>query len=136
MPTLGKLTGTLQKISLGGTIISGLTTNSASFTMETRDTTTKDSAGDREFLATVRTATFSAEGLVALDAAHGFEELYDFYVAGTAVAMIYTTSTSGDVQFTQNAIVTQLDTAAVDNDNTTFSLTLQGTGAVTKSDVI
>ena len=68
MPTTGKLSGTLWKISVAGTTISNLTTNSASFTNETRDTTTKDSAGWREFLSTVKTSTFSAEGLVALDA--------------------------------------------------------------------
>jgi len=135
MATTGKLSGTLWKITVGGTAINNLTTTSASFTMETRDVTTKDSTGNREFLSTVKSATFSAEGLVALDATYGLEELYTAYAAGTAVAIVYTTAVSGDVQFAQSAIITQLDTSAADNDNTTFSLSLQGTGAVTKSDV-
>jgi len=136
MASLGKLSGTLWKITVAGTAINGLTTTSASFTMETRDTTTKDSAGWREFLGTVKTSAFTAEGLVALDATYGLDELYIAYDTGTPVAIIYTTAESGDIQFSQSAIITQLDSAAADNDNTTFSLSLQGTGAVTKAAVV
>ena len=135
MATPGKLSGTIWKISVGGTSINNLTTTSASFTNETRDTTTKDSGGYREFLSTIKTATFSAEGLVALDATYGLDELWIAYDAQTAVAIIYTTAETGDIQFAQSAIITQLDSSAADNDNTTFSLSLQGTGAVTKSAV-
>jgi len=135
MATLGKLNGSLYKITNGGTSISNLSSNSVEFTTATRDVTTKDSGGDSEFLATLRGATFSYEAIVALDAAEGLEEIYDDFKLGTAVTIVFTTAVTGDVQWTQQAIHTSLNVSAPMEDNVTITGTILGTGAVTKSNV-
>lgn len=135
MPTTGPINGTLYKITVGGTEIDSLTSNSVSFSMDTRDVTTKDSSGNRELLATISSASYSAEGIVALDDTYGVEELYDAFIARTAVAVVFTTGLTGDVQWTQNAIITSCEIDAPMEDNVTFSASFEGTGAITKADV-
>ena len=135
MPTTGPINGTLYKITVAGTEIDSLTSNSVSFSTETRDVTTKDSGGNREILATVRSASFSAEGIVALDDTYAVEQLSTAERAGTAVAVVFTTGVTGDVQWSQSAIITSLEIDAPMEDNVTFSISMEGTGAVTMADV-
>jgi TP901-1 family phage major tail protein len=136
MPTTGPINGTLYKITVAGTSIDSLTSNSVSFSNDTRDVTTKDSGGFREILATITSASYSAEGVVALDDAYATEELYDAFIAKVAVAVVFTTAVTGDVQWTQQAILTSCEIDAPMEDNVTFSVSMEGTGAITKSDVV
>lgn len=135
MATLGKLNGTLYKITIGGTAISNLTSNSMSVAVATRDVTTKDSSGNMEVLPTIFSATYSFEAIVALDATEGMEELYDVIAGKTESAVVFTTAVSGDVQFTQQGYITSWDISAPMEDNITITGSIQGTGAVTKADV-
>lgn len=135
MPTTGKINGTLYKITVGGTEIDSLTTNSASFAVDTRNTTTKDSGGNRELLPTILSADYAAEIIVALDDAYAFEELYDALVAKSLVTVVFTTAVTGDVQWSQSAVVTQADIDAPMEDNVTGTFAFAGSGAITKSNV-
>jgi len=135
MATSGKLNGTLYKIISGGTAISNLTSNSVDFSVETRDVTTKDSAGNREILPTIFSASYSGEAIVDLTATEGVEELYDDLVAKAAVTVEFTTDVSGDVQWSQSGYFTSVSISAPMEDNVTVSFTIEGTGAVTKANV-
>lgn len=135
MATAGKLNGTLYKITVGATEIDNLTDNSVSFSVDTRDVTTKDSSGNRELLPTILSATYSGEAIVALDATYGAEELYDALVAKSAVTIEFTTNVSGDVQWSQSGYFTSVEIGAPMEDNVSVSFTIEGTGAITKANV-
>lgn len=133
MPTTGSINGTLYKITVGGTEIDSLTSNSATFTAETRDTTTKSSGGWKESQTTLKSGSYSAEIIVSLDDAYAMEELYDAWVAGTPVSVVFTTGVTGDVQWSQNANITECSIEAPLEDNVTGSFSFEGTGPINKS---
>jgi len=135
MATTGPVEGTLYKITVGGTSIDSQTSASFEFTTETRDVTTKDSSGWMEKSATLKSVSFSVDILVALDDTYALEELYDAWVAGTAVTVVFTTSVTGDVQWSCDCILTSGSVDAPQYDNVTGSFSFESTGAVTKSDV-
>lgn len=135
MPTTGKLLSDLYKITVGGTEITNLTNVSVSWNVDTRDVTTKDSAGNREILPTTFSGSMSGEIIVALDATYGIEELYDALAAKAAVTVVKTTGVTGDVQWSSSGYFTSVEDEAGTQDNVTASFTVELTGATTKSNV-
>jgi len=131
MASTGKLNGTLCVISIGGTDIAYLTSNSISFEMATRDATTKDSAGNTEILEAIKSFSVTGEGYFAEDATFGFEDLYTSYDARTAVTVRYSTGVTGDIYYEGSAYITSLQKTDGLEETSTFSVTLNGTGAVT-----
>ena len=70
----------------GGTTfvaITHATSANITFSMETREATTKDSAGYSESLEGLRSVSVDVEAMTALDATLGYEDLYDLWVART-----------------------------------------------------
>jgi len=132
MATAGKANGTLCVIAVGGTDIAYLTSNSISFEMATRDATTKDSGGNTEILEAIKSFSVSGEGYFAEDASFGFEDLYTSYTARTAVTVRYSTGVTGDVYYEGSCYITSLQKTDGLEETSSFSVTLNGTGAVTK----
>tara|TARA_R110000822_G_scaffold242165_2_gene371374 strand:- start:28 stop:438 length:411 start_codon:yes stop_codon:yes gene_type:complete len=133
MATTGKANGTLCVIAVGGTDIAYLTSNSLSFEMATRDATTKDSAGNTEILEALRSFSVTGEGYFAEDATYGFEDLYTSYEARTAVTVRYSTGVVGDIYYEGSMFITSLQKTDGLEETSTFSVSLNGTGAVTKA---
>jgi predicted secreted protein len=133
MASTGILNGTLAVIRVGGTTIAHLTSNDISFSMETRDATTKSSAGNKTVLEALKSFGGSASGYFAEDAALGFEDLYDKIDARETVLVRWTTGVSGDVYYEGNCYITSLTKTDGLEESSTFEVTLEGTGAVTKA---
>ena len=104
MATTGKANGTLCVIAVGGTDIAYLTSNSLSFEMATRDATTKDSAGNTEILEALRSFSVTGEGYFVEDAT-----------------------------YEGSMFITSLQKTDGLEETSTFSVSLNGTGAVTKA---
>jgi TP901-1 family phage major tail protein len=134
--TTGKMNGTLVKIEVGGTTIAHLTSVSQSFSMATRDASTKDSAGYKEVLEGQMSWSMSGEGFFAEDATYGYEDLYDAINARTLLTVKQTDANAGDVEYSGSAYVTSLERSAGTEDTMTFSISLEGTGATTKAVIV
>lgn len=112
--------------------IVNLTSNSASFTTDTREVTTKDSGTYKEYKATRNDGTFDFEGLYTITAgATGFEDLLTWKDAGTEIYWEMGTGVTGTPKWSGRGIITGLDVDAPDGDNVTFSGSIQNTGDIT-----
>lgn len=132
MASTGILNGTLAKIQVAGTTVAHLTSNGIEFSHSTRDASTKDSNGWKEALEGQKSWSMTGEGFFAEDASYGYEDLYDAFALRTQVAVTYTTDVSGDQEYTGQAYITSLSRTDGNEESSTFSVSLEGTGAVTK----
>ena len=133
MATTGIINGTDLLVYVGGTAITHSTSASISFSMETRDASTKDSDGYREILEGQRSFTIEAEAMTALDATEGFEELFAAWVARTALTIKFGTSDSDDQFYQGTGYCTSLSMDSGVEDSSTFSASFEMTGQVTTS---
>ena len=130
----GIIDGTDVVLSIAGTPVSAITSNGLEFTMNTRETTNKDSATSATHLATRYTWSVSVEGYIAYDATYNYQEILAAAKAGTAISVTFGTLETGvNPIWVGNAIITQVSQSNPDGDNVTFSATLLGTGDLTES---
>jgi predicted secreted protein len=116
------------------TQIINLTANSASFTTDMREVTTKDSGTYREHRPTFHDAEFGFDGLYTSTAsAQGFEDLLTFKEAKTEIFWEIGSGVSGSPKWTGKGYITNLDVDFPMEDNVTFTGTVKNTGDVTVS---
>jgi TP901-1 family phage major tail protein len=130
-------TDVLISFSTNGTTydkVGRMTSASLSISMETRDTSTKDSAGWRELLEGQKSWSLSGDGLVvySLTSADGFSDLFGFLNNRTKLYVKFGSAASGEKVYSGRAYLTSLDQEAGVEDNTTFSFSLEGDGALTE----
>lgn len=135
MASTGINNGTLVGLYKDGTLITHLTSNSISFSMATRDATSKDSGGNEYVLEALKSAEMACEGYIAEDAAVSFEDLYDEYDARTAFTALISSEVSGDISYSASVYITSLEMNAPLEDSMTFSCSLKVTGPITKAAV-
>lgn len=132
------LNGSLGMISVDGTVIMNCTSVDISQEMSTRDVTTKTSGGNRELLEGMMSWSGSASGFFESEDADGHKALLTALQARTAVALIYTeydatgtTPASGNTKYTGNIFITSLSRTDGLEDNATWEVSFEGTGALT-----
>ena len=128
------LNGTVFLLKVGGTALPDQTEGSISINMETRDISTKDSAGFRELAEGMRSGSISVSGLVDdNDAGGAGGTLFTTLNARTAVAIVFGfDDASDDYNYTCNAFCTSLEVSGGTEDNVTYSGTFEITGAITQ----
>lgn len=135
MATTGTVNGRIVKFYTGalpGTAITCLTNVSLEFSMETRDTSCKDTTGNWDSsIAGTQSWTGSGEGNIAFDAANGIIALRTAFAAASTVVVSVTSAVSGDPRVYGNALLTSLSENYPDNENSTFSFSFKGVGAPT-----
>ena len=131
MATSGIMNGTLLGVYVGSTLIAHATEGSISLSMDTRDTTTKSSAGQRALLEGTKSGTISVSALYAEDAAYGVDDLMTPWAARTTVTVKFSTEVSGDHFWSAAAYITSLEVSASMEDNVSYSATFELTGAIT-----
>ena len=112
-----------------------MTNASLSISMETRDTSTKDSAGWRELLEGQKSWSLSGDGLVvySLAGAEGFTDLFGYLGGRTNLYVKFGSTASGEKYYSGRGFVTSLDQEAGVEDNVTFSFSFEGTGVLTET---
>lgn len=143
MASTGITNGTLIAIykDVSGTLtkIANATTNDFSITKDMIETTNKDSAGAKEYIAGEYGYTMSVEGMFEEDASVGaqisWKEILTDLLAGTSVTIVMTSNVSGDIKLSGSAFFSDLNLTAPKNDVTTFTASIQGTGALTVSTI-
>lgn len=139
MASTGITNGTLIAIykDVAGTLtkIANATSNDFTITKDMIETTNKDSAGAKEFIAGEYGYTMSVEGMFEEDASVGssisWKEILTDLLAGTSVTIVMTSNVSGDLKLSGSAFFNELNLTAPNNDVATFTASIQGTGALT-----
>jgi len=121
-------------LTLNGTKIANLTNVSFGMTMETRETTNKDSGGNASFLEGKKSWTASGSAMLDFAATNlTLDDLYTLIQARSTVFLVWDTAVSGDSYFYGSCFITELSTEGGVEDNQTYSISFQGTGAITKA---
>lgn len=129
-----KINGTAYLLQVGGTALPDQTEGSISLSMETRDITTKSSAGFRELAEAGRSGSISVSGLVDDGGSDALTTLMTSFTARTAVACVFgldaASGTDPEHNFTANGFVTSMEASGATEDNVTYSATIELTGAI------
>jgi len=112
-----------------------MTNASLSISMETRDTSNKDSAGFRELLSGQRSWSLAGDGLVvySLTGADGYSDLFGYWNNRTNLYIKFGSVSGGEKNYSGRGFITSLDQEAGVEDNATFSFSLEGTGALAEA---
>ena len=138
MATTGLVNGTLVALwkDIAGvpTKVANLTSTDFELSKDTIDATNKDGGSYKEFLVGLSGWTMNAEGIFEEDgSATGVsaKDLLDDIIAGAPLTVIMTSNVTGDIKLSGSAVITSFAWNAPVNDVSTFSVSLQGTGALT-----
>ena len=131
MPSTSVMNGSLMGVYIGSTLIAHSTEGSISLSMDTRDISSKDSAGARALLEGMKSGSISVSALYSEDGAYGADELYTAMAARTPLAVKFSTEVSGDHFWSASSYLTSLEVSASTEDNMTFSATFELTGTIT-----
>jgi len=143
MATTGITNGTLIAIykDISGTLtkIANATSNDFTITKDMIETTNKDSAGAKEYIAGEYGYTMSVEGMFEEDGSVGalisWKEMITDLLAGTSVTIVMTSNVAGDLKLSGSALFNDLKLTAPQNAVSTFTASIQGTGALTVSTI-
>ena len=115
--------------------IAHCTSASISVNMDLRDSTTKSSDGWQDNLGGLKSWELSGDAFVEVDPTTDgskayLEELYTAWEARNAISCTFGMT---GLTFTGNALITSISVDAGVEENATYSISLTGTGAITKS---
>ena len=119
-------------------IIGRATSASLSVSMETRDTTSKDSAGSQENLEGLKAWSLSGDGLVTYSISGDFDtpdDLFTLLSNRTLVKVKFGSATSGEIDYTGDAYLVSYEQEAGVEENVTYSFGFTGTGVLTQASV-
>ena len=111
------------------------TSASLSVSMETRDTSNKDSAGWRELLEGQKSWSLSGDGLVTYNiaSADGYSDLWGYLTGRTKLYVKFGSTTTDEKYYSGQGFLTSLDQEAGMEDNVTYSFSFEGTAALTEA---
>ena len=119
-------------------IIGRATSASLSVSMETRSTTTKDSAGWDENLEGLKSWSLSGDGLVTYSISGDYDtpdDLFTLLSNRTLVKVKFGSATSGEIDYTGDAYLVSYEQEAGVEENVTYSFGFTGTGVLTQASV-
>ena len=138
MATTGLVNGTLVALwkDIAGvpTKVANLTSTDFELSKDTIDATNKDGGDYKEFLVGLSSWTMNAEGIFEEDgSATGVtaKDLLDDIIAGDPITAVMSSAETGDLKLSGLAVITSFAWNAPVNDVSTFSVSLQGSGALT-----
>jgi len=95
-----------------------------------RESLTKDNDGYKGKFPGAKDWELSGEAEIALDAAKGMEDLYDAFMAGDEVDVIFTTAVTGSTKWSGKVLITELSINAGVEETATMTYSLMGSGAL------
>ena len=115
--------------------IAHCTSASISVSMDLRDSTTKSSDGWQDNLGGLKSWEMSGDAFVEVDPVTDGDKAYleELYTAWDTGAAISCTFGMTGLTFTGDALITSISIDAGVEENATFSISLTGTGEITKS---
>ena len=139
MATTGIFNGTSLVLSIdtsggGSPVLLGASTScSVNFTLDTFETTNKDSAHRKSYLPAATGFTMDCEAFYTTDETVAPDNIMTALNARTLVDVEFNeaSDTTGDYKYTGKAYITSCSLNAPNEDAATYSISLQGTGALT-----
>ena len=130
--------GTKIGLYVATALVAGAQSHEISFSSNMIEKTSKDSGGDAEYMAGLRSATISVEALyMNKDGASAYnqEDLFTIYNDRSEVVLKWgeLTGATGESQYTATALISSLGYSAGMEDVVTYSAEFQVTGAVTRA---
>jgi len=139
----GQLNGTDLGVYVGGTLVAYSTSATININHSPRTTTNKESNGFEEVMEGLRSWDVSVDALYAwLDPSGSaisnetLSEIFTGFIhtrASFTLTFGVTSSTTGDTKYTGTAWVTSASLTAPMEDTATFSVSFQGSGALTQT---
>jgi len=132
-------TDVLVSISTDGgstyTVIGKATSAGLSVTMDTRDTSTKDSAGWRELLEGQKSWSLTCDGLVCynISGKEDASDLFGYLKDRTLVTVKFGSAGTGEKVYSGTAYVTSISQDAGVEDNVSWSCSFEGSAALTEA---
>ena len=127
--------GTDVGIYVGATLIALGTSHDFEVTMETRDASSKDSAGWKESCEAQRSWSLSGEFLFSEAASFGFDDLFALYNTRASATVKISTGTAGDKEYGGDAFLTSLSKSMPNEDSASFSVSFEGTGVLAETTI-
>ena len=122
-----EINGTNLLVYIDGTAVAGSKTCKLSVKHDTRDCTTKDSAGWEKRGNGKRSWTISCDGLVAFDASNkGIDDLFGYVTSREQLSLKFSTTTSGDSYWYGEAFIDSLDIDAGNEESVGYSASFSG----------
>lgn len=130
---MAKLDGVEIFLKIGTEILVGQTTGDMNLTADMIDCTSKDSGGDKEYLAGERDATINVDALYDPAAAQGFSDAFTVLKTGTAITWSWGQTGSSETFWTGSGYISSVTINGPKNEASSYSLTIQNSGPVTES---
>lgn len=136
--TTGPLNGTGIKLYKGTVPVANLLSNDFNFDMTIIDVSSKSSGAAAENITGRYSWSCSAESVNENDGSVGttevsFQDIMTDALAGTSWTVVIGSGTTGDPKLTGTARLANVKLTAPDNDKSTFTVDITGTGALTLS---
>lgn len=129
------MNGTKLAVYNTGTKFAHATDCSIEISMDTIDTTTKDSAGWRDLLPGLRQASINTSNLYEDSSTEGVDELWTAFLARTPLTLRFSTEVVGEERFTGSFYLTSLSLTGGVEDAASYSATFELSGALIKETV-
>lgn len=138
MATTGVLNSSLIALYVEGSVI--LCSTDATITIEngTRETTCKEDDEWASYEPSIKSWNMSGSAFYRTDSTPGMHDMFTYLTGSTKgkVAVKWASKETGDKQFGGNGIITRLQGNSPGvNENATWDIDIQGTGALTSSTV-
>ena len=114
------------------TLVGCATTSDLSMSTEEISATCKASGGWAESQPTTKSWEITTDGLYQPDSTTSAIDLWDLWNSNTIFDASMGEAGESNVTYTGKVFITSLSFSAPDGDNTTYSVTLRGTGQLTK----
>ena len=125
--------GTSLVLKRGGTIIGASTSCTVNYTLDNFETTNKDSAHSKSYLPAATGWTMDCEAFYTTDEDPAPDDFMTDVQNRTQLTVEFNeaAATSGDYKYSGEAYLTSVSLNAPNEDAATYSLSFQGTGALT-----
>ena len=132
--TSGIMNGSLVGVYVNGSVkVANCVTSEFSVNMAVRDTTNKDNSGWKTGLGGVKSWSGSCSGMFDQSANYTFDQLFALIDARTAVTLYFSSTVTGDKKYAGSALITSLKKTFPSEENVTFDMSFEGTGALTET---
>lgn len=131
----GVINGNTIGLYIGTDLIALGKSSDLNLSMSPIDVTTKDSAGKTEIINGLTSFSFNGEFLFDNDSTFGWEDVYDAWLAGTALTVVDQSGTTGDVKYTGTCYITDATKTNPANDVVGFTASFAGTSTLAKATI-
>lgn len=132
---MAKLDGAKVLLKVGTSVFTGTLSSTFEYSVDTIETTTKDSNGHKEKIAGEDSGTFSVSALYDPAGTYNLTDIFAAAKAKAAVTVVMGGTTAGDETITSSCVITSVSWGASKNEAATVDASFETTGEITPGTV-